>query len=57
MLELALVGARRIAEEPMDEARRQELVERLASHFEHPETAPWDWEALRVGKQLAWPQR
>lgn len=51
------MGARRIAEEPMDEARRQELVERLASHFEHPETAPWDWEALRVGKQLAWPQR
>ncbi len=36
---------------------RDELAERLISHFEHPETAPWDWDALREGKRLAWPLR
>lgn len=34
----------------MTEERRRELLERLAGHFEHPETAPWDWDVLREGK-------
>ncbi len=55
--ELAIVGARHIAEQAPSEQRRQELVEGLISHFEHPETAPWDWDSLREGKQRAWPTR
>lgn len=55
--ELAIVGARHIAEEPGGEERRQELLEGLASYFEHPETAPWDWDSMRESKQLAWPSR
>lgn len=55
--ELAIVGARHIAGEPISEERRKELVERLASHFEHPETAPWDWDVMRESKRLAWPLR
>jgi hypothetical protein len=54
MRELALAGARHLAEEPMTEERRQELLERLISHFEHPETAPWDWDLLRDVKKRAW---
>jgi hypothetical protein len=54
---LAIVGARHISEESMSDQRRQELLERMASHFEHPETAPWDWELLREGKRNAWPLR
>jgi FPC/CPF motif-containing protein YcgG len=52
--ELALVGARHLAEEPMTEERREELLNDLASYFEHPETAPWDWDVLRDVKKLAW---
>jgi hypothetical protein len=52
--ELAIVGARQLADSPQGEERRRELVERLASHFEHPETAPWDWEVLRDVKRRAW---
>jgi hypothetical protein len=52
--ELAILGAHHIGEEPMSEERRQELIERLISHFEHPETAPWDWDVLRDIKKLAW---
>lgn len=55
--DLAIVGARHIAEEPIGDERRREMVERLASHFEHPETAPWDWDVMREGKRLAWPVR
>ncbi|MFZ2050443.1 MAG: hypothetical protein WAU69_05865 [Solirubrobacteraceae bacterium] len=55
--ELAIVGARHIVEEPIGEERRNELIERLVSHFEHPETAPWDWESMREGKRIAWPLR
>jgi hypothetical protein len=54
---LAIVGARHIAEQPMSEGRRQELLDGLASYFEHPEAAPWDWESMRESKRLAWPQR
>jgi hypothetical protein len=52
--ELALAGARQLAEQPHSEERRQELLERLISHFKHPETAPWDWEVLRDVKRRAW---
>jgi hypothetical protein len=52
--ELAIAGAHQLAEQPYSEQRRQELLDRLASHFEHPETAPWDWEVLRDVKQDAW---
>ncbi|MHB1809852.1 MAG: hypothetical protein ACYCU0_11220 [Solirubrobacteraceae bacterium] len=55
--ELAIIGARHIAEEPMSDERREELLERMASHFEEPETAPWDWDVLREGKRIAWPLR
>ncbi len=53
--ELAIAGARTLAEHPRTEERRQELLGQLASHFEHPETAPWDWERLRDDKLGAWP--
>ncbi len=53
--ELALVGARHLAaEQPMTEERRKELIERFLSHFEHPETAPWDWDVLGDVKRRAW---
>jgi FPC/CPF motif-containing protein YcgG len=52
--ELALVGARHLAEELMTEERREELLDDLVSYFEHPETAPWDWDLLRDVKQRAW---
>lgn len=52
--ELAIAGARQLADEPATEQRRRELLERLAGHFEHPETAPWDWDLLRDVKRRAW---
>jgi hypothetical protein len=55
--ELAIAGARHLAAEPLDDDRRQELLEKLAGHFEHPETAPWDWDVLRESKSSAWPIR
>jgi hypothetical protein len=55
--ELAIAGARHLSGESMDEGRRQELLEELANHFSKPETAPWNWEALREGKHRAWPIR
>lgn len=55
--DLAIAGARHLAAAPPDEARRRESLERLAEYFEKPETAPWDWDALREGKQRAWPIR
>lgn len=55
--ELAIVGARHIAAEPIGEERRQELLDGLASYFEHPESAPWDWDSMRESKRLAWPPR
>jgi hypothetical protein len=55
--ELAIAGARQLAAEPLSEDQRRKLLEQLAEHFEKPETAPWDWEALREGKSSAWPIR
>lgn len=55
--ELAIAGARHLAAVPPDEAKRQELLEELAANFREPETAPWDWQALREGKRRAWPIR
>jgi hypothetical protein len=53
--ELAIAGARHLAGAPRTEAERRKLLERLASRFEHPETAGIDWDLLREGKQRAWP--
>ena len=33
---------------------RRAGLEKLAGYFEHPETAPWDWEVLRNVKSDAW---
>lgn len=55
--ELAIAGARHLAAVPPDEGKRQRLLEELADNFRKPESAPWDWEALRDGKRRAWPIR
>ncbi|HWY17299.1 MAG TPA: hypothetical protein VNY27_01170 [Solirubrobacteraceae bacterium] len=54
--ELAIAGARHLADEPPTEVRRV-LLEDLAGYFEDPDTAPWDWDVLRGGKLDAWPLR
>jgi hypothetical protein len=54
---LAIAGARHLAAVPPDQASRRNLLEELADNFRKPETAPWDWEALRDGKRHAWPIR
>jgi len=33
---------------------RQAALAKLAAYFEHPETAPWDWDLLRNAKYDAW---
>jgi hypothetical protein len=53
--ELAIVGARHIVEDSMTEEQRKKRIEDLAAYFEHPETAPWDWDLMRESKQIAWP--
>jgi hypothetical protein len=55
--ELAIAGARHIAEEPLSEERRTMLLEGLAESFMKPETAGIDWDLLRDGKRRAWPVR
>jgi hypothetical protein len=55
--ELAIVGAQHLAEASPDGEKRRELLEKLADHFREPESAPWDWQALREGKHRAWPIR
>jgi len=55
--ELAIAGAQHLAAGPADTARRKTLLEGLAENFRDPDTAPWDAEALREGKQRAWPIR
>jgi hypothetical protein len=53
--ELAIAGARHIADEPPSEERRMRLLEGLAESFMKPETAGIDWDLLRDGKRRAWP--
>lgn len=53
--ELALTGARHLAEAPHSESERRALLERLAESFKHPETAGIDWDLLRDGERRAWP--
>jgi hypothetical protein len=53
--ELAIAGARHIADEPPTEEQRRVLLERLAERFVKPETAGIDWDLLRDGKLRAWP--
>jgi hypothetical protein len=55
--ELAIAGARHIADEPPSEERRTMLLEGLAESFMKPETAGIDWDLLRDGKLRAWPIR
>jgi hypothetical protein len=55
--ELAIAGARHLAEEPMSEERRKELMDSLIESFRKPETAGIDWDLLRDGKLRAWPFR
>ena len=55
--ELAIAGARHLAEVPETEDERRVLMERLAGRFIDPENAGIDWELLREGKQRAWPIR
>lgn len=55
--ELAIAGARHIADEPLGDEQRKVLLERLAERFMKPETAGIDWDLLRDGKLRAWPIR
>lgn len=55
--ELAIVGARHLSGELVEEGRRQALLEHLASSFDEPEAAEVDWDLLREGKRHAWPAR
>lgn len=55
--ELAIAGARHLAAATPDDAKRRELLDRLASRFEEPATAGIDWDLLREGKRRAWPVR
>ncbi len=55
--ELAIAGARHIANEPPTEEQRTMLLEGLAETFMKPETAGIDWDLLRDGKPGAWPIR
>jgi hypothetical protein len=55
--ELAIVGARQLSGEQLEESRRQDLLEQLAQSFEEPGAAGIDWDLLRDGKHRAWPVR
>ena len=52
--ELALAGARQLAERDLGGADRAELLSRLADRFRKPASAGIDWDALREGKRRAW---
>ena len=52
--ELAIAGARHLADTPKTERERRVLLERLAATFDEPATAGIDWDALREGKRRAW---
>lgn len=52
--ELALAGARQLAEPDPAGADRVALLSRLADRFRDPASAGIDWDALREGKRRAW---
>lgn len=52
--ELALAGARQLAERDAGRADRAVLLRRLADRFGDPARAGIDWDALREGKRHAW---
>jgi len=52
--ELAIAGARHLADTPKTERERRVLLEGLAATFDEPATAGIDWDALREGKRRAW---
>lgn len=53
--ELALTGARQLAEREQVGADRNAQLRRLADRFREPASAGIDWETLREGKRRAWP--
>lgn len=36
------------------DSERHAALKKLAGFFDHPETAPWDWDLLRDVKRHAW---
>ncbi len=55
--ELAIAGARQLADAPRTESERRALLERLAARFDEQAQAGIDWNLLREGKRRAWPVR
>ena len=52
--ELALVGARQLADRDAGDPDRAVVLRRLAERFRDPASAGIDWDALREGKRRAW---
>lgn len=55
--ELAIAGARHLADDPKNGAAQRLLLERMARRFAEPDTAGIDRDLLREGKERAWPVR
>jgi hypothetical protein len=55
--QLAIAGARHLAGGPQTHRQRQKLLQQLAEHFDAPASSDIDWDALREGKNRAWPDR
>jgi hypothetical protein len=53
--ELAIAGARSLADSSPTDERRRALLESLAEGFRDPANAGIDWDLLRDGKLRAWP--
>jgi hypothetical protein len=53
--ELAIAGARHLADLPHTTRERQALMQGLAASFDAPTNALVDLDALREGKHRAWP--
>jgi hypothetical protein len=45
--ELALIGAASLPKAPPDDQEARRRLDELADMFQNPETAFWDWDALR----------
>jgi hypothetical protein len=52
--ELAIAGARQLANAPQTEEERRALLEQLANSFDEPSTAGIDWDVMRESKRRAW---